>query len=202
MSTENNLEPILLDEIALGPALTARLDRLEEEHQPVAYLEASLESWEKVKISLLGLRASNVPGIVLLKPVPQVSLEEIAQIFIYLKNWDQLYVHNFLALCSPLVPEKAMKDLQLECKIELKWVKEWLMASHDSRISKYPSLPWRSFIRKIVQENFEFAQAFLRYASPDSEEKDEAATLALLSSYLKSKKKAVCIFPKNWGKLQ
>jgi len=101
-----------------------------------------------------------------------------------------------------MVSPKSVKDLQLESKIELKWVREWLMASHDPRISKYPGLPWRSFIRKIVQENFEFAENFLRLASVDSEEKDESAIETLFTVFLRTKKKAVCIYPKNWGKLQ
>lgn len=201
MFTENKSDSIRLDEIA-GDALSVELDRLEESQQHVVYLEASLGSWDKIKISLCGLRASNVPGILLLKSASQVPLEEIAQALIYLKNWDQLYVHNFLALCGDLVPVKLQKDLQLESKIELKWVKEWLTASHDQRISKFPGLPWRSFIRKVVQENFDFAENFLRVASPESEEKNDVAAESLVVAYLKAKKKAVCIFPKNWGKLQ
>ena len=200
MFTENNSESIFLDEIAEGEALRRQLDSMEK--LPVVYLEASLQSWEKIKISLLGLRASNVPGILLLKEAPQASLEEIAETLIFLKNWDQLYVHNFLALCGKFLPERALKDFQQESKIELKWVREWLTASHDQRIAKYPGLPWRSFLRKIVSENYEFAENFLRFAVPESEEASETKTLELLVSFLKAKKKAVCIFPKNWGKLQ
>jgi len=93
MFTQNNLESIRLDEISLGEALNKQLDALEDLHQPIVYIEASLESWEKIKISLCGLRASNVPSILLLKEAPTASLEEIVEVLGFLKKLGS-------ALCS------------------------------------------------------------------------------------------------------
>ena len=90
--------------------------------------------------------------------------------------------------------------MQTEAKIELKWFREWLMAASDSRIHKYPGMPWRSFIRKVVGENYTFACTFLELVASTATPENREYLQLLMKGFLESKKKFICTFPKRWGK--
>jgi hypothetical protein len=192
-----------LDELLDQDALDSEVKFFEENAFPLVTVEASLGSWARVKPTLLTLRAANISALLLIqKPAHDPTFEDLIEVFAFLRGWDQLLLHNFTQLCGKFLPQAFQSDFAVETKIEMKWFREWLMASHDQRISKYPGLPWRSYIRKITTENYLFAQSFVEIAfSP--EEVDSEKTLSLLvKNFLHSRKKAICLFPKRWGKAQ
>lgn len=200
MSIEG-IPEINLDTLKEGGDLFKEVSEGQEEK--LVTLTASLDHFERVITSLMTLRAANVSAILYLKkPESFLEDEELKNLFKYLKNWDQLFLHNFLELCGDWVPENFQNVLRNEAKIELKWAKEWLTASADQRIHKYPGLPWRSFIRKIIGENYQFAVRFIDLtALPGTPENLEAMNLHL-KAFLETKKKVVCVFPKKWGKTE
>lgn len=202
MSIEG-IPEINLDTLKEGSDLVQEVSGVEGKDESLVSLTASLEHFERVITSLMALRAANVSAILYLKK-PELALDddELQRLFQYLKNWDQLFLHNFLELCGDWVPENFQNALRNEAKIELKWAKEWLTASADQRIHKYPGLPWRSFVRKIIGENFQFATKFLELtAAPGTPENLELMNQHL-KTFLETKKKVVCIFPKKWGKTE
>ncbi len=109
-----------------------------------------------------------------------------------------------LVLFDGWLSDKFQKHFEIEVKIELKWFREWLVANQDSRISRYPGLPWRSYMRKVIGENFDFAQTLLNVGAnlPPEMRKEDLTIENLVLAYLKSRKKAICFFPKKWGRLQ
>ncbi|MBI4405933.1 MAG: hypothetical protein HY537_17370 [Deltaproteobacteria bacterium] len=177
---------------------------LYEEDSPVfVSVVASVENWEKIKDSLCKLRASNISAMLFLNHLDvDLEDEELQYVFSYLRDWDQLTLHNILQLVGDWVPQALHQALLNEAKTEMKWFREWWVASHDSRLHKYPGLPWRSFIRKIINENFEFASFFLKLAASAATAENIQATENLVRGFLENKKKVVCIFPKKWNKLQ
>ena len=208
---------MLTDFIPRG-AFPLRLDEIEEANllsevhffetqssttvSALVYVESSMVNRERIQATFLTFRASNIPAILLIKPItPHPSLEALSSFFMFLRDWDQLTLHNIVQLCGDYVPEQYRSVLRTEARIEMKWFQEWLTASHDSRISKYPGLPWRSFIRKTVQENYTFAQDFLQLLTIDEGER-ESTLSPFINDFLRNKKKAISIFPKRWSKLQ
>jgi len=184
-----------LDSIWKNNALDRGIFSLSEKNLFFITLEASGEDTEKIRSALCAIRAANLAAVLLLKrPENQLDLEKVASLIVFLREWDQLLLHNILQLCEHLVPAEFRPAFWNESKIELKWFREWVSASQDPRIYKVPGLPWRSFIRKIVQENFEFADDLL--SMPEDNLKE------LLVNFLAKKKKVVCLFPKRWSKLQ
>ncbi len=162
----------------------------------------SVQSWEKIKDTLCSLRAVNVSPILHIKGGIQLDDDEIIFLFSFMRDWDQLFLHNFLEICGEWVPKEFQNILQNESKIEMKWISEWLTANGDQRIYKYPSLPWRSFIRKIIGENYNFAMVFLMLAAAPATDDNVKAMHEHIKAFLETKKKVVCVFPKRWGKLQ
>lgn len=162
----------------------------------------SVQSWEKIKDTLCDLRAANLSPVLHIKGGIPLDDDEIMFLFAFMRDWDQLFLHNFLELCGEWVPKEFQPILITESKIEMKWISEWLTANSDQRIYKYPSLPWRSFIRKIIGENYNFAVAFLALAAAPATEENVKAMHEHIKSFLEIKKKVVCVFPKKWGKLQ
>ncbi|NBX67679.1 MAG: hypothetical protein EBR01_01800 [Proteobacteria bacterium] len=162
----------------------------------------SVQSWEKIKDTLCDLRAANLSPVLHIKGGIPLDDDEIIFLFSFMRDWDQLFLHNFLELCGEWVPKEFQSVLMSESKIEMKWISEWLTANSDQRIYKYPSLPWRSFIRKIIGENFNFAVAFLALAAAPATEDNVKAMHEHIKAFLEIKKKVVCVFPKKWGKLQ
>jgi len=185
-------------------ALSKQLAKCETSGQAVVYLEADLTEFERVRSSLCLLRASNLSPILLLKPLdPPPTVAELEAVIPYLRDWDQLFLFNILVLFQGWLPPSFAKELELEAKIELKWFREWLVANQDARLSRYPGLPWRSYIRKVIGENYDFTLMLLRVGQPDeSGQRDEMTLGNLLRSFLKSRKKAICFFPKKWGRSQ
>jgi hypothetical protein len=152
-----------------------------------------------VKRLLCSLRAANAPALVFFeKPESPPAPEVLGNILDFLKAWDQLTLHNLLQICYAWIPSSHAVALVQEANIEVKWFREWLMASHDERISKYPGLPWRSYMRKIVVENYDFATGLMKLRHST----DPAPTEALVKGFLSSKKKTVCLFPKKWSRMQ
>lgn len=162
----------------------------------------SVQSWEKIKDTLCDLRAANISPILHIKGGVALDDDEILFLFAFMRDWDQLFLHNFLEICGEWVPKEFQSVLQTESKIEMKWISEWLTANSDQRIYKYPSLPWRSFIRKIIGENYNFACVFLMLAAAPATEDNVSAMHDHIKAFLEAKKKVVCVFPKRWGKLQ
>ena len=174
----------------------------EKESPLLVNVTGSVQSWEKIKDTLCDLRAANISPILHIKSGVNLDDDEIVFLFSFMRDWDQLFLHNFLEICGEWVPKEFQTILQTESKIEMKWISEWLTANGDQRIYKYPSLPWRSFIRKIIGENYNFALVFLMLAAAPATEENVKAMHDHIKAFLEIKKKVICVFPKRWGKLQ
>jgi hypothetical protein len=197
--------PIRLDDFGADSELESLLATYEQTTTPVVYLEGSLHSWERAKSALLSLRASNIAGILLMSSSQSglaPSPDETSRMLIFLRDWDELFLHNIVSLCRDFIPKELHKDFELEAKMELMWFREWFTASHDTRISKYPGLPWRAFIRKIVSENYLFAEQLMNLARSTYDEEQGVELRNFLRSFLRSRKKAIALFPKKWSRLQ
>jgi hypothetical protein len=172
---------------------------IENSPQQVELLDVSIANMGNVFEELCEYRAKNSPVILSLKPAENTPLDEAIEVAIQLRDWDQLTLQNILALFGNKFSPEALSVLQKESRIEQKCFTEWLMASHDSRINKYPQLPYRSFIRKIIKENFSFILNCLQIW--DSENSGEEMK-KVLRDFIETKKKVVTIFPKKWERLQ
>ena len=171
---------------------------LEGKQAPLVGLHASLEQLDKIRLAICSLRSANVSVLLdLEKSSEPLEDEELITLFGVLKDWDQLTLQNFLGICGDWIPQEFQEILKNEAKIELKWAKEWLTASTDSRITKYPALPWRSFTRKIMAENYRFAVKFLELAAAPATEENLAAIKKHILQFIEIKKQVVCIFPKK-----
>lgn len=190
-----------LDNYLGEEAILTQVRSYEGKSIPLVTLVASVESLLRVRTTLCELRSLNISALLLLTPasVP-FNDDELEVVFSFLRDWDQLILNNFLELCRDRIPPAYLGLLQTEAKIELKWFQEWQIATSDARIHKYPTLPWRSYIRKIVRENYKFASTFLPLVKPEVLEANAAETQHVLREFLEAKKKVVCIFPKRWGK--
>jgi hypothetical protein len=199
-----SIEPIPeinLDALTEEAQILSEVSELEEKNPPLVTFISSPDRWDHIKRVLLSMRASNISAVLLLKRTDFVlEDDEIQSIFAFLRDFDQLLLHNFLELCDAWLPKEFLARFQNEAKIELKWFREWQMAVSDSRIHKYPGLPWRSFVRKIVGENYRFAMEFLRLIAQANTLENMEAMDVLLKGFLESKKKVICVFPKRWGK--
>jgi hypothetical protein len=201
MSTDTTPE-INADAVKENAELLSELSLAERNQTPIVTLRGSIENWERIKTFLFASRASNVAALFLLnKPEGFLEDEEITYLFGFLRDWDQLFVENFLAVCEAWVPQEFQEALRTEAKIELKWAKEWMTANSDQRIHKYPGLPWRSFLRKIMAENFAFAMKFLELTAAPATDENVKKMVAHIQAFLEAKKKVVCVFPKRWNKL-
>lgn len=188
---------------------TADLERsialMESRPEAIVYLESDLEHFDRIRTSLCLLRAQNVSAVLLLtKSEPPLNNNELESVLPFLRDWDQLFLYNIMVLFDGWIADKFKKHIDTEIKIELKWFREWLVANQDSRISRYPGLPWRSYMRKVIGENFDFAQTLLTVGGhlPPEQRKEDLTIENLVLAYLKSRKKAICFFPKKWGRLQ
>lgn len=161
-------------------------------------LEMALGDILRANALLCELRANNISVLVDLKKNEGevLSLDQAVEAVVLLRDWDQLTLQNVLELFAERFPEKMRTKLQIESKIESKSFREWVLASQDSRIHKYPGLPWRSFIRKIVKENFSFILNCIQLWDNGSDEKDFEG---LFGDFIEAKKKVVCVFPKKWS---
>lgn len=175
------------------PAKKKTVPKTEVVENPLEMVELPIGEWDKIKSALLEVRASNRCAILTLKPIEkEVSLDELSGIFDFLRDWDQLTLQNILTLYGNHIPAEFKPELVSEGKMEIMWLRQWLLASVDPRIGKYPGLPWRSYIRKSIRENYLFAENLL-YG-------DETNFKSLVEAYLAARKKVLCIFPKNWNK--
>ncbi len=190
-----------LDQFVGEEAILAQVRGYEGKSIPLVTLSASVESLVRARTILLELRSLNISALLQLTPASiPLTDDELDVVFAFLRDWDQLILQNFLELCRDRVPPEYQGLLQNEAKIEAKWFQEWQMAASDSRIHKYPTLPWRSFIRKIVRENYKFVSTFLPLVKPEVLEENAVDTQRVVREFLEAKKKVVCIFPKRWGK--
>jgi hypothetical protein len=177
------------------PVKKKKVPKVEPVENPLEMIETPIGEWDKVKNALLNVRASNRCAILALKPIDaEVSLDELSTIFDFLRDWDQLTLQNILTLYGKRIPMEFAPALHTESKMEIMWLRQWLLASVDPRIGKYPGLPWRSYIRKIIRENYLFAENLL-YG-------DETNFKSLVEAFLSARKKVLCIFPKNWNKAE
>jgi hypothetical protein len=189
-----------LDDYQGDAGLLSEISLWEQKEVPIVTLTTSLSDFDRIRTALLALRSANISPVLLLqRQEALLEDEEIAAIFRFLRDQDQLVLVNFLEICGEWVAPQFQKVLQTEAKIELKWFREWMSAASDRRIHKYPGLPWRRFIRQIMAENYSFAIDFLRLAGADNTPENQAATEKRLRELLEAKKKVVCIFPKRWG---
>lgn len=199
MSTDL-ISNINLDGMEVG-LLSKNITKAGESDKPLIHLTGSIANWESIQNSLLILRASNKSALLHLKRgVDFLEDDEIQYLFSTLRDWDQLTVENFMEICGEWVPQEFQPILKNEAKIEQKWTEEWLTASTDEKIAKYPGLPWRSFIRKTIGENYQFAVRFLELAAAPATEENVALMVSHIKAFLEAKKKVVCVFPKKWGK--
>jgi len=202
MSIETAIPEIDIDALE-GAALLSRLQDLEKQAYPLVTLTSSVNDWEKIRSSLLALRSSGMSAMLLLRRSQELlEDDEIQVIFTYLRDWDQLLLHNVLEICEGWIPAAYLPRLQIEAKLELKWFKEWWMAMSDPRIHKYPGLPWRRFVRKVVGENFDFAIRFLYLVALPATPENIDEVRVHFETFFEAKKKVLSIFPKKWSKLQ
>ncbi|MBI3295100.1 MAG: hypothetical protein HYZ71_10255 [Deltaproteobacteria bacterium] len=182
--------------------LLPRIDLLElEERHSLVTLEVSVAAWPICRKVLARLRSAGLPVLIQIQRRDwQCELEELTFLFGELRNCDQLTLQNLLELAHDLIPAESLQLLHNESRIEIKSFQEWVVASEDPRVHLYPVLPWRSFIRKVIQENFEFSRSLLDLHfmyGPDTGTSPELKRL--IEQFLNSKKKVLCIFPKKWG---
>lgn len=178
-----------------------RLDELKKGGAAVVTLTASVDWWEELSEVLCSFRSENVSVVLLLRRTTQrLETGQISFLFSLLRRWDQMLLCNFLELCEDRLPPEYLEAFRAEAKIELKWFTEWLMASTDSRLNRYPTLPWRSFIRKIVGENYAFASDFIANEGQLIEAMRPEEVALKIQAFLESKKKVLCLFPKRWGR--
>jgi hypothetical protein len=176
-------------------ALARQLLSLEKKKQMLATLVASADKAPQMKAVLCSVRASGISPLLLIrKPVSPLSKDAVLELFGFLREWDQLLLRNLLEVASDSLPAVYHPLLFQEAKTELKWFQEWQTAVSDPRLHRYPGLPWRSFLRKVNAENYEFAQNILR------DDTAENRLESLVEAFLRGKKKTICIFPKNWGR--
>lgn len=192
---------IKLDDIHSDEELLSEISLLEDENRSLIYVTASFGSWNRLQSLFCALRASNFSAILLLQDRdPKLHIDEVEELFQFLRNWDQLFLHNILVLAKDWIPETFQERLRGEIKHELKWFREWFLACSDPKIHRYPTLPWRSYIRKVVAENYEFAQGVLRIAANGPADNTELGKL--LEKFLEKKQQVLCTFPKRWGRVQ
>ncbi len=198
MSIETLERKLVIDELD-SYELIREVEEIEKQKQLLVYLVGSVGAWDRIRDALMVLRSSNIAALLLFTQLEGLlTKEELEYLIAFLRDWDQLSLHNVLAVCGERIPAEYLELLRNEAKGELKHFREWLMASHDPRLHKYPGLPWRSFIRKIVAENYIFASNVGKW---DVLEEPSEITRQV-ACFLDAKKRVVCFFPKRWSKLQ
>lgn len=192
-------------------ALKNQLALPQYDGQPVVEIFSPVSEWGRLRVALLILRASNKAPFIIIEPSKDEVTPELAlELVCFLKNSDQLFLQNIMSICGHWIPEEFKKDFELESKIELKWFWEWYTANFDSnRLARYPGLPWLAFIRKLVLENYSFAEKLIAEANVSEESTHLDQDLVhgvefrnFLRSFLKARKKTVALFPKKWSRLQ
>jgi hypothetical protein len=188
-----------LDQVNETDQFVRWAEGLEQGRVPLVSVSVPLDWWEGIPFFIGTLRSANVSVILQVKKLPNMLLDEgqMKHVFSSLRDWDQMLLSNFMELCEERVPEHFRASLKTEAKFELKWFAEWLTASSDFRIHRYPGLPWRSFVRKINRENFEFASLVL--SSQVAEVPGDLGIDDKIKQFLEEKKKVVCVFPKRWN---
>jgi len=196
MSTERN--PVIdLDRLAEEGRL---FEVAETPDAPPALLrlQFTLGQWERVKRLMPRLRAENISVVLMLKRGDaEIGEEQLTEIFAQLRLWDQFTLHNLLELCGGWFTPRVLTPLQQEAKIELMWFEQWSTASTDSRLHKYPTLPWRRFIRKATTENYQFFTKVLEQWG-NGELDEEKKVEGVVAAFLTEKRKAVNIAPKRF----
>lgn len=173
---------------------------LEKQDSVCVQLTVPVQAREKTTEVLCALRSANI-SVLLLVSAENSLLEddEMIDLFEWLRTWDQLSLRNFMELCGNWVPQDFGATLEQESKTEFKWFQEWQTAIADPRVHRYPTLPWRSFVRRINHENFSFALDFLEIVALPSSEENRNRLQIRAQAFIEAKKKAICIFPKKWG---
>jgi hypothetical protein len=176
----------------------AALADLGNQPPPLVIVTCRPASIERAGRVLLDLRAHGSAGLLMIDGRDSLLDDnELAVLFGCLRDWDQCLLRNILEVCLEWIPQGYHAQLTQEARTELKWLQEWQTATADPRLHKYPTLPWRSFIRRINQENFAFASLLLELVAAPSLPETRAALDQLLTAFLDDKKKAVCLFPKH-----
>ncbi len=169
---------------------------------PLIFVPLASDPVDQVTSALCALRSHGLMALVQLAPQtgePPLG-QRFADLFSLLRYWDTLSLANVLVLLDPLSEGSQLvrhaPALAQEAKSELQWLRQWIMALNDKRFCLYPQLPYRSYVRKVVRENALFVAALLQ--NLDSREFWDA----IITDFLKEKKKVVCRFPKNQKQLQ
>lgn len=198
MSTENQTEFDL--STLKGRNLESAIKKVQSKTPPLCTLTCGAGSMDELKDVLCRLRAEGVAFLVLLKGGSElVDESETLKVFATLRDWDQLLVRNILELCIGWIPAAYHDVLRAEAKTELKWFEQWQSAAIDPRIHRYPALPWRSFLRKINAENYEFISELMELTLKPATPETQKATADRIKAFLEAKKKTICIFPKRWN---
>ncbi len=198
MSTES---PLLFDLDAIADsALLPAMEAGEDGNRALVRLSGSVAVWDRLKILMPQLRASGVAVVLSLKKgTAEISEERLTEIFSCLKLWDQFTLQNLLELSGHWLLPQFFTPLQQESRLEMKWFEEWSTAAADTRLHKYPNLPWRRFIRKANDENYHFFTKLLTEWGVGSDD-EEVRVGSVVAEFLKEKRKAVNIFPKRFNK--
>lgn len=176
------------------------IEELRGKTPPLCTLICSPHSVARLKDFLCRLRAEGVAALVVLREGEKSPNQaEILTIFETLRDFDQLLLRNVLQLSGSLIPKESLEALRQEAKTELKWFEQWQTASHDARIHRYPTLPWRSFLRKINAENFQFIVDLMQLSLNKPSAESKAKISEHIKLFLDAKKKTICIFPKRWN---
>lgn len=188
-----------LESLADDGAVLAALSSTEADDRPLIRLVGGVGQWERIKQLMPQLRSANVAVCLSFKKGGEVSEETLTEIFAHLRLWDQFTLHNLLELSGQWLAPQFLKALSQEARFETKWFEEWSTAAADTRLHKYPNLPWRRFIRKANHENYQFFTTLLEEWGKGTDD-EEARVGAVVAAFLKEKRKAVNIAPKRFNK--
>lgn len=208
MITTSDTHWEIRENVSLGPVY-AKIEALTGlDYSPLITIEGSVAAWDECALVLSRMRAAGLPVLLKLKKGDWTcELEELNYLFRAMRGKDQLTLSNTLELFGGILNQETRDQtrdqLEVESRIELKSFQEWIVATCDPRLHKYPVLPWRSFIRKVIEENFEFANGALDILYMYGDDAEQSPELKnLIANFLESKKKVLCLFPKKWSRDQ
>lgn len=195
MPTEPDLRFDLGDEATLVECLTALDDRLaSSDVARVVTARASFERWPELVRFLCELRGRGVMPLVTFESAPAVDERTLIDRLRFLADWDQCSLENVLVVVDRWLPDACRSAVAHEARIEALFFREWAAAASDARLTRYPALPWRRFLRNVNEENFRFAEACVL------SQNDPAALTEAVRGLLELKRKTVNRFPKKWGR--
>ncbi len=175
-SLENANVPVLhwnLKSFAKEASSKKNSIRLSPLSSPIVILEVSLSEWASLNSALCAMRAANTGVLVKLSTDKERPLgkSQCVEICHSLRDWDQLSFGNLITLAGELVPNELKELLNDVAQHEDRILRQWLFAVQTSLHFGRLRFPWRSFIRRVVNENFDIAKKIFEEHS--SEENNE-----------------------------